>query len=826
MGKGIVIVLLAFALTAYQTLAGALPDPVPSSFAYGDDILQSTMPLHPRSVNGMRVYVFSDTNQVVGVIMTNDAYQLEQALLVGGGGAGGNVLGGGGGGGGVLQVNRDGRMIQAGDVIRIWVGAGGAAAPTSDMDAKGSNGGDTTLVCPWGEFTAWGGGAGGSYSVSKGENGGSGGGGSGCAGTFDSAGGRAHEGNDVWGHNGGSGACSGSTIGGGGGGGGGGAGEHGSNGTSMLAGKGGEGVTNAITGVSDVYGSGGNGGGGVSAEPCLQTATHGGASGGKTSGSDCTGGAGDDGFGAGGGGGGYNGTNFSGGRGGNGVVVLAFRNQALPNVTGRLLKVVGTTAQMAFDVHGAGEGASTVAVSAGIAEEGNAPSKYETLGENLLAGQTVTHRFSGLSWGVRYDVVVRAVNDRQEVLALRVPFETRKLPGGYADGVLVSSAPLDVRSVDGSCVYVFSDTNQVIDLMVTNGAYRLEQVLLVGGGGAGGNVIGGGGGGGGVLLVNGDGRTTQVGDAFRIWVGAGGVAAAGSAKGANGGDTTFACPWGEFKAWGGGAGGTFSAENGEDGGSGGGGAGTYDVSSPGGHAQKEMWGHDGGLGATGISGGGGGGGAGEPGGNATSTLAGKGGEGVTNAITGVSEVYGSGGNGGGGVNTGPSRQTATHGGTGGEGSSASDCTGGSGDDGFGAGGGGGGYNGNYFVGGRGGNGTVILKFTVDPLPMPTSLMFAGFADNGTDKQYLKVHVTFSTPPADLGAWLADIRQRNAMVVKCAPTVEALSEALASEAVYRDGKGDQDIENGDIWIEVNLPTAPPVLYYQVSIRDDESVDYDQ
>lgn len=130
-----------------------------------------------------------------------------------------------------------------------------------------------------------------------------------------------------------------------------------------------------------------------------------------------------------------------------------------------------------------------------------------------------------------------------------------------------------------------------------------------------------------------------------------------------------------------------------------------------------MFRRQGGNGTYGGTGGGGALTAGQDGVSSSSKTdcpSGNGGEGITNSITGVAEVYGSGGGGGGAVSINSGNSVPGVGGThAGDGVQGKDPTkAGSGENGFGAGGGGGGYDGASSDGGDGGSGIVVLAFTV------------------------------------------------------------------------------------------------------------------
>jgi hypothetical protein len=230
-----------------------------------------------------------------------------QYLVVAGGAAGGGYYAGGGGAGGLLTSTLSGLAI--GVTLTATVGAGGAAVSFGGAGVRGNNGVNSTLAgSGFTTVTCIGGGGGGADNSGTGNSGGSGGGGSQQG---SSAGGSGTSGQ---GNNGGSSTASAPDYGSAGGGG---AGAVGGN-ANNVAGDGGVGLSNSITGSAVFYagggggsseetatgGAGGNGGGGASGD--------GGSPGqASTPGTANTGG----------GGGGANQTQAS-GAGGSGVVIL------------------------------------------------------------------------------------------------------------------------------------------------------------------------------------------------------------------------------------------------------------------------------------------------------------------------------------------------------------------------------------------------------------------------------------------------------------------------------------------------------------------------
>lgn len=220
------------------------------------------------------------------------------------------------------------------------------------------------------------------------------------------------------------------------------------------------------------------------------------------------------------------------------------------------------------------------------------------------------------------------------------------------------------------------------------------ELLVVAGGGGGGSTRGGGGGGAGGLLYTLSFAITQPG--YVVLMGYGGGPAT------SGGDSSF----GPVVAIGGGAGRPCSAPNGGSGGGvdhdanhGGPGAGTIGQGNAGG---------SGGYNSGTIFTGAGGGGAGGAGSNGASGGGGAGGPGLALSISGDQVYYAGGGGGAGNL----SDLAPGVGGIGGGGDGGRDAIGKDGTDGTGGGGGagGGGPDPNFFRGGRGGNGVVIVGY--------------------------------------------------------------------------------------------------------------------
>ena len=640
--------------------------------------------------------VFSNAQASATLTSLRDCY-LMRSLVVGGGGGGGRTMGGGGGGGQVLERSAL-VAFSANDEFTVTVGAGGEwTAPTGYR--AGAQGGTSTLVYPDGTtINAYGGGGGGGFSETEptaSANGliGSGGGNAYNRATAPTKGTHYNYGNP-------------GGLAQGGGGGAGAAGENpGLHAESVLydnetsyrtqAGYGGEGVTNDISGVDEVYGSGGGGGGGQNywSQFHAPGGTHAGAGATRT---DKTGGGdgnnnalpAEDGFGAGGGGGGFSqtGGTSSGGdatRGGCGTVILRFTKVDMS-------ALVFEVAPITEDFYYTGSAIEPVPVVTHVKDGSTVdPTEYDVVYSDNIQPGTATIHVVGKGGHAGVDAVAT--------------FTIRNM---VADAYIAAS-DFTMRSltVAGRHVYIFTNTAAAITLTARQDL-TLVDALVVGGGGGGGNSVGGAGGGGGVTQLGGS-RMLFSGESLTINVGAGGSNNDGAASfrsGTQGGTSVVVFPdTSSLVAYGGGGGGGYqkSPTAVTDGhiasGGGAGGGGTYSSGTDG-YNYNSTYGHVGG--ATTYNLGAGGGGAG------TAASGGNGGEGVENDITGVNVVYGSGG-GGGARNSGTPGTGGTNAGGGTNGNATAPAP--NGVDGTGSGGGGGGYQGNK-NGGYGGCGTIILAF--------------------------------------------------------------------------------------------------------------------
>ena len=264
-------------------------------------------------------------------ITSQNLVSVEYLIVAGGGSGAGFYYGGGGGAGGLLTGTSSISLTN----LTIVVGNGGAEVnPGTTAGAVGNAGGNSSAL----SLTAIGGGGGGAQST-NGNTGGSGGGaGGGQSENYYGGAGTAGQGNT-----GGNALQASTTAGGyGAGGGGGGAGGVGGNvaGAYLVAGAGGLGLANSITGTSTFYAAGGGGGGGS------DTTANGGPGGSSIGGNGAstrtttgaTAGAAN--TGSGGGGASHTGShsiNGKGAAGGSGVVIIAY-----PDIVPAITTIPGT----------------------------------------------------------------------------------------------------------------------------------------------------------------------------------------------------------------------------------------------------------------------------------------------------------------------------------------------------------------------------------------------------------------------------------------------------------------------------------------------------
>jgi outer membrane protein OmpA-like peptidoglycan-associated protein len=322
-------------LVAYYDFNGAsntLVNDVPSA-ASGTDLTASgtvtwtdvktvsnPATLHNRTIISFpRSYITSNGGWTVPAGVT----RVDALVVAGGGGGGGGSdttgwSGGGGGAGGLRTLTNS--TVTPGSALTLAVGGGGHRGNNGSNVSEflGTNG----AASIFGSTSTVGGGRGGMNNYS-GANGGSGGG----AGTWASNGSNPGTGTTGEGTSGG--ASSASCCAGGGGGGAGGAGGAGSGTTGGAAGNG---LSSSITGTATFYAGGGAGYG---------TGTRGaaGSSGGVAAVTDATTGTG-----SGGGGGAGNGSYFTAGFGGSGVVIVSYASPVAVDSTNRSRQFAGTAA--------------------------------------------------------------------------------------------------------------------------------------------------------------------------------------------------------------------------------------------------------------------------------------------------------------------------------------------------------------------------------------------------------------------------------------------------------------------------------------------------
>lgn len=689
---------------AGSTYAGysAIATFVVRSVGYEDENIATSDASVQKIVNGKHfVYVFTNGSEQA-VLRTKRTITLVDRLLVGGGGGGGGQGGAGGGGGGYV-ASQELALFEEGDVCNLAVGGGGLSHTGVGFGFAGHQGGHSWLSLFGCRQFAYGGGGGGgnasgegspSSAVVEDEIGSSGG----SYGTSDASIVEHQHWNPTQGHRGSSRYYH--SVGNDSGGAGGGAGAVGTTVVGVGA-NGGEGVTNSITGAAVVYGSGGGGG----AKTSLVIAGKGGTNAGCGEPSD-TGNipaAAPDGFGGGGGGGGSKGFGGSpsrnvtdGGNGGSGTVILSF--------------LVGNAVAGHMEIQ-------PIAEQPYLGRPACPAVTVKNLdGDTLLRGRDYTVSYRNNTGAGEGTVTVTGV-DGTVYAGFDASATFQIYSPGYLDNWLCSNDATIRRldRADGAAVYVLTNAASAVSVGVLR-RLQIEQVLLVGGGGAGGGTIGGGGGGGGVVASN-DVWMLNRGATLDVRVGAGGIAptptSAGAGRyptGGQGGHSSLSGKGLSLVAYGGGGGSGFTNPLGtaEDGEIGSGGGATKGIAIG---TEGAQWnqGNHGGTGNDNF--GGGGGGAFGVGKNWANTGAGAGGEGVTNSITGVGEVYGSGGGGGtratqtpaealGGTNAGAGSKTGS---------------GGFGVDGFGGGGGGGGCTKPAEnMGGNGGCGTVIFVVRLKP----------------------------------------------------------------------------------------------------------------
>lgn len=729
------------------TSGGFHTEPLDFPVAFEDDSLVveaggEVQELH----TGDYLVTFTNTAATARIVAKEDLVIL-QTLIVGGGGGGGCGASAAGGGGGEVRVLDDPIELAYGTDLTALVGAGGSAATV--VGNIGTSGDNSTLTVGETSYTAIGGGGGASASNYNGGNGANGGGatrgtasavGAALPGTSTSGTGFAGGGtekfnnNSIW--------CAG---------GGGGAAEPGQTGyvvdTDGFAGKGGQGLAYGFGEEFDIYGSGGGAGNNVSAanlaNSCGGLHAGEGGDGRLTETESRVGKPGTDGFGAGGGGGSYaGGSHFTGGRGGAGVVKLRLaRRAALPLAVSARVTDPGCFS-VTLNAKVVALGASqTATVSLAYTKRGGATVDCGVIGTDLAAGATISRRLSKLSQDTWYDYTLTVVGSSGESQTVKGAFKTWRLenpnPVCFEDENFVffgraGGADIFERlpSEEGTYLFRFTNPAQAVSFAAKD-TMILTDALVVGGGGAGGTYMGGGGAGGQVLPLSNLDVTLTDSSVVAISVATGGVwpTTGYTVNGVSGGNSTLTIGGTVYTAQGGGGGASWGCAQGSAGANGGGGAGNGTNNNGGRGGAGGEYGYAGGNVGKGTGWSkdcapGGGGGAGGPGENGYFDVAlqmgraGRGGAGVANGLSGEMVVYGAGGGGGGGNNV-TNNVGGENAGCGGDHKGTGDARyGANGVNGTGAGGGGGSYVGpnsaDYYHGGAGGSGVVILKLRVLP----------------------------------------------------------------------------------------------------------------
>lgn len=286
--------------------------------------------------------------------------------------------------------------------------------------------------------------------------------------------------------------------------------------------------------------------------------------------------------------------------------------------------------------------------------------------------------------------------------------------GGASGGDIIRK--IDKGNFVYDLVHIYTNTSVNGVLTLSNDKHIVKdslQCLIVGGGGSGGADCGGGGGAGGLVYTNGFTLATGVAN---ITVGAGGaqVVKATNRDGNDGANSVLTINGITWTAVGGGGGGCYSSKGGRAGGSGGGGYAS--TTYPGGLSTQAEQGY--GIGFAGSdgngTGGGGGGAGGTPAKSTVSKRGGVGGDGLKFNISGEDQFYAAGGGGG----TDSRNESRPSGGSGVGGDGGTFQTGAydglPGKDGTGSGGGGAcGGTQTSRVSGKGGDGIVVIRYTVD-----------------------------------------------------------------------------------------------------------------
>ena len=657
-----------------------------------------------------------------------------RVAAVAGGGGGGFNAGAGGGAGGMLETNL---LLEAG-TYAVTIGAGGAAAPNTNT--HGSKGGDTVLAKVDGDATnalvrAFGGGGGASWTAATDANqpllcGGSGGG-------TTRRGTPGYAVDAAQGHGGGPfGSEVEDTSEGGpsGGGGAGGPGDFIDRISPYKAGAGGPGRGTDLVSTGEIFACGGGGGSRASSSMAAAAGGREGSGHGvrlgataKTGDEDGLPNTGD------GGGGGDGAGTIAGGAGGSGILLLSFVPPAEMPVFGEVSVEEGIGC-LHVTVIPRTDGMTVVYRA--VADGGDLDAATPVLvTSSATADVPVTFTIAGPAAETLFHVRLESTNGGYSAF----PVETSGIAWGADPALAASVAANDARTRTGA---------DEVHTLASSGTFTLDASRLVrflavgGGGGAGWGSSGGGAGGGAGGMLEGSNVLFRPGT-YRYEVGAGGAPGLNDeSRGGNGGDTVLwyvdpvsGTTTEVARAIGGGGSGAWADwqyRPGLPGGSGGG-AVFRELNSNrwgAGGSGTPGQGHDGGgwmVAPAGAVGSCGGGGAGAPGQAGTAEGGGDGGDGRTCDITGA-EVWYAGGGGASRRNDNVRTRVGKGGrGGGGNGTDVGEWTDRPSHDGVdGLGGGGGGglaweWRNQQYVncfGGRGGSGTLILRFLAAPQAAP------------------------------------------------------------------------------------------------------------
>ena len=415
----------------------------------------------------------------------------------------------------------------------------------------------------------------------------------------------------------------------------------------------------------------------------------------------------------------------------NGGAVVSLAETPRPIATLALSDSSAKYAQFSGSIGNCGGDATECTVYVKVWETADTePSAWTLLEGSLEAGDTFTKAVTGLDPETAYSWKLKAVNN------LETPTDSEIAEGTFTTGGTGSGGTGGERyRVGNDYVHVFEieQGTDVTEFEFTPPGYVSSiKALVVAGGGPGGYQRGGGGGAGG--LIYNDALAVTGGATYTINVGTGGVASASaSAYGSNGGNSSIVGTDVSVIAEGGGAGGNASTVTaGVAGGSGGGGGGIASGTAAVGGSASSGQGNSGGSSAkqstAAVYVAGGGGGAGRPGGAGSidsPPSAGSGGQGFLTDISGTPTWYAGGGGGGGQqVGTASNLGSPGGGGDGGGGRGGMAVPNGTvnpsfgpaavaGQNGLGGGGGGGSDVSGFYEGANGGNGIVIVRYTVE-----------------------------------------------------------------------------------------------------------------